>query len=430
MQKNRSLMTLDLSHSFVPQGFLLQTEKKLAPYLEVLLTASQDRQYQRPESVLALPTDLHLRHEVRSIVDRFRGRRLRNVIIVGIGGSNLASKAVYDALRAPTTSITPPIPRLFFVDTIDEAKLQQLQELIAREIRHQEEFVLCVLSESGKTLETIANSALLIHALTKRWPEKDLPIVVVSREGSPLWRQAKVAQWSVVAVPKTVVGRFSFFSAIGIVPLILAGIDVDELSRGARTMMERCLTPGSKNPALLSAGTLVYHNKLPIHDTFYFRPELEAFGHWYRQLVAESLGKKSGVSLPTISMGSTDLHSVAQLYFTAGRKRFTTFLSAPRVSDLRIPASSLTSLVPGIARKKADTLLKVLLTATATAYAKHRFPYLTVTLKNITPHSIGELMMWKLIEVMFMAKVLGVNAFTQPAVESYKRIARNLLKRS
>jgi glucose-6-phosphate isomerase len=196
-------------------------------------------------------------------------------------------------------------------------------------------------------------------------------------------------------------------------------------------MRDTCIKPFSHNPAAKSAAHLFHHNEqgITIHDTFLFAPDLESVGKWYRQLTAESLGKDGQGITPTVSIGSTDLHSMVQLYLGGPNDKVTTFVTVdnPR-HKLHVPELDMG--FEDRAQAEGYTyneLLDAIYHGTATAYEHRNRPYLHVELPDTGAHTIGQFLQFKMMEIIYYGRLLGVNAFNQPNVEEYKEETRKLL---
>jgi glucose-6-phosphate isomerase len=238
-------------------------------------------------------------------------------------------------------------------------------------------------------------------------------------------------------MPAKVGGRYSVLAAVGLLPLLSVGLNVESLRQGARDILDQCL--GKDNVAAKSAAALASNLKAGKHinDNFFFHPELESLGKWYRQLMGESVGKqqdRSGKTVhtgitPTVSHGSTDLHSVGQLYLGGPKDKFTTFVSTTHSSELNVPTERVwPDLVPMITGKSATKIMAAILDGTKVAYGKAKLPYMEVVLDGLDEHSIGSYLQFKMLEMMYLGELLHVNPFDQPNVESYKIETKRLLQ--
>ena len=249
---------------------------------------------------------------------------------------------------------------------------------------------------------------------------------------SKLWQEGKRLGFGTLEIPKEVGGRYSVFSSVGVFPLLLADIDVITLLVGASEMLSRCVSDNIKeNLALQSAQVLhdAHCDGVVMHNIFFFNPEMESLGKWERQLVAESLGKEKDLMgnivhmgiTPIVSIGSTDLHSMAQLYFGGPKDKFTTLVFAAAKSSLRISEEPvLRDLVMGLQNKTPNDLMQAIVGGVRAAYEKNSLPFTEVRFAELSEYSLGAYMMWRMVTVMYLAKLLQVNAFDQPNVEDYR----------
>nr|MBA3955004.1 hypothetical protein [Candidatus Dependentiae bacterium] len=294
-------------------------------------------------------------------------------------------------------------------------------------------------TKSGNTTETLVNGAFFIELLKKYKPHKYQEyMVVITDYDSPLYTIAQQERYNLLEIPKLVGGRYSVFSAVGLFPLALVGIPIQELMAGARVILDAYFSGSSD--AAVSAALIYTHFKSGknIHDTFLFSPHLYMLGNWYRQLVGESLGKKLSLEdvlvetgmTPTVSIGTTDLHSVAQLYLGGPRDKFTSFVQVafePQVYT--VPNEAITTPVSSLVGKTVATIKKAIFEGVEQAYASEHRPFVTITLPERSAYSLGQYMMFKICETISIGHLLGINAFDQPAVELYKEKTRKILSR-
>ncbi len=383
-------------------------EAERAPAALLDLIKAQRR---APELFIRQPFEKELLEEIEH---RF-AKKPASVLLVGIGGSSLGALAAYQALR--------PAKKIYFAETFDARRLDRMLKKIKRPVG------VAIVSKSGTTTETLANAAVILGRL-----KKSDQVVAVTDKGSKLWNWADENGVAVLPVPKDVVGRYSVFSAVGALPLHWAGISVDKLFKGARDITAACLSENIKeNPAARSALTI--HRWLnegkTIHDTFVFEPDLEGVGRWYRQLTGESIGKQGKGMTPTVSVGTTDLHSVAQLYLDGPKDKLTTFISVrDHGKDFAIKSrQGIEDLVPDLAGRKFGALLDAVLEGVKRTYRKQNLPFMEIELAKVSEEAIGALLQMKMIEMMYLGKLMGVNPFDNPAIELYKEETRKLLQK-
>ncbi|MEI7653224.1 MAG: hypothetical protein WCJ70_03020 [bacterium] len=412
----------------------LNGQRASAQYLAQLQSLAHQQAYSDPACSISLPHDSTHLHNARVLCDSIVGEaKLKYVVVVGIGGSNLGTQAVYDALRglADSYPTSDDAPRLICLDTVHSATLTHVRQHLLSHTSRPEEVVICVISKSGNTTETIANANILITGLEQQYPSISSRVVAITDPNSPLEKIAIEKGFRVLHMPPLVGGRYSVFSAVGIFPLMCLGIDVNALLAGAQYAIEdmknadTSISVGCANDLLgaLSGG-------LVIHDLFLFDPRLETMGKWYRQLCAESLGKDGKGILPTVSIGSTDLHSVAQLYLGGLNNRFTSFVWADQEQDEALAIQPGIDLVTNIGGKKIADIYHAIFSGTVEAYKKTERLYNTFHFDALNEWHLGAWMQSQMICTMLVGHAMGINPFDQPQVEIYKKATRTVLQQS
>jgi glucose-6-phosphate isomerase len=395
--------------------------------------------YQESESSLLLASDQGQLDQVLALASQKTNGQLRYHIVVGIGGSNLGTKAVYDALHGAWDALEPGhTPKLLFAETTDPEWLVKASALL-QTLESPEQVFVSVISKSGGTTETLANFEIIMHALTAKLGDVRSRVVAITDEGSALWEQAGGQSIARLAIPKPVGGRFSVLSSVGLFPLATVGVDITALLGGASAMRDACLAEESEPTAAISAALLAHNHAKgkTINDNFFFHPELESLGKWYRQLMGESIGKAESLGgdtvhtgiTPTVSLGSTDLHSVGQLYLGGPRDKFTTFVYTEETADIQVPATRVfPELIPAITEKSAQSILEAILDGVKIAYQKADLPFMEVVMERIDERTIGAYLQFKMLEMMYLGRLLNVNPFDQPSVESYKIETKKILE--
>jgi len=301
------------------------------------------------------------------------------------------------------------------------------------------------ISRSGETAETLAQFLVvrgrLERAVGPRYREHLL--VTTDAERGPLCEIARAEGLLSLVLPPGIVGRYSVFSAVGLLPAAATGIDVRVLLAGAREMAARCDTADLwKNPAYMN-GALHYlaqtKKRKGICVTMPYGDSLAGVAEWFCQLWAESLGKERDIKgkpvvaaqCPVRALGATDQHSQLQLYMDGPDDKVIDFIRLAR------PARALA--IPRLYADKSDLgylgghdlgeLLLAEQVATAMALAKKGRMNTTVALDGVTPHTIGQLLFMFQLQTVFAAGLYGVNPFDQPAVEGGKRLAYGMMGR-
>ncbi|MBT3199017.1 MAG: glucose-6-phosphate isomerase [Phycisphaerales bacterium] len=394
-----------------------------------------------------LPGNTEYIASVNKLVDKYRGN-VTDLVILGIGGSALGNVAIQAALNPVTYNLMTdkkrPGPRLFVLDNVDPALVGDTLKFLGRRLKTT---LINVISKSGETAETASQFMIFREALRKKLgPDFAKQIVATTdTEKGTLHEIAKADGYDMLAVPGDVGGRFSVLSPVGLFSAAMCGIDIEALLAGAAAMKERVEELGAdwrSNPACVL--TAIKHlmstekNK-PMHVMMPYSNRLYLMADWYRQLWAESLGKRvdrdgnevfTGPT-PIKALGTTDQHSQVQLYREGPNDKLTIFLDVTKhPGKARVP--DVFEDVPGLTYLRKTQLSKILLAekrATEYAMAKSERPTLTIQFNSITPQSIGEFIYLYEFTTSLAGELLNINAYDQPAVELGKQATFALLGR-
>ena len=405
------------------------------------MKAVVDGDYSDPRASINLPGDQDKLSKVQRLVEKKRKLDPEYVVVAGIGGSNLGTIAVQEAVLGTLHNRKDPDTKILFAETTDSDHVQDIIDIIEPTLKDGGNVVLNGVSKSGGTTETIANFEVLADKIDqyKQSPEKY--ITVTSEAESGFHRLAQQKGYSTLEIPGKVGGRYSVFSPVGLYPLAMVGVDIEQLLQGAQDTIERCTNDNIfKNPASRSAAT-IFENKMQghdIHDLFLYGKDLEMIGKWYRQLTGESIGKENNTAgeqvytgvTPTVSVGSTDLHSMVQLYLGGPHDKLHTFVwPEENKSEVKIPEKQeYEDLVQNIQGKSFKDIMKAIFEGVNTAFEKGGRPYNIITIPDKSERSIGALLQFKMMEMMYLGSLLNVNPFNQPNVEEYKVETKEILK--
>lgn len=398
--------------------------------------ASRQRTYEHPLEFARTPQDPAILSESHEIAERLWTSRLRAVLLIGIGGSNLGAKAVSEALAFTHLSgDTKHHAQLMCLDTCEPRLIERTLEWIEQNIHMPEEIVVVVATKSGTTAETLINADIVIAKLLERDIAYANRVVVVSDPEALTRGYAQSRGFLFAPIPPSVGGRYSAFTPMSLIPLRLLGVDIKEFRLGASEMLARIVS-GEDASAVRLAREIASMQKsgISVMDLFLFDPALESLGKWARQLIAESLGKehdrdgrtvRAGVT-PTVSIGSVDLHSMAQLIFGGPKDKWTMLVSVRESGSSTHPANGFVSLAHLDGRTPTE-VHRAILSGVRAAYAKNSLPLLDVELPQASPYTLGAWMAWMMSAVYFASEIMNVNAFDQPAVEDYKQATRTYL---
>ncbi len=364
-------------------------------------------------------------------------------IVAGIGGSSLGSRTLFQALAHPYHNELPRRPRknrpriYFEADSVDNDALSALLDLLPKRkpTGIEETFAVNVISKSGRTLETAAVFRILAKRARHVYGDDYGKYIVATTGGasSGLRQIAEKAAMDTFEVPDTVGGRYSVFTAVGLLPAAVAGIDVAELLAGARDMTRKCLSRNIKtNPAAQYAAAhhLLYRKGKNVRVMSVWSKALENLGYWYDQLLAESLGKKGRGPTPVTSVNTRDLHSRGQQHQQGTRDKVITniVVKEPGRAQILLPADKANP--DGLGRLAGAGLQKLLVAALAgtnQAYRQDERPTMDLVLPSLTPYSMGQLMQMLMIATVIEGKLMGINPFGQPGVEAYKKLTKKNL---
>jgi glucose-6-phosphate isomerase len=367
--------------------------------------------------------------ELKRILRSFRAGprlRFRDVIILGTGGSSLGGQTLY-ALADQRAQ-----PRLHFMDNIDPASFDALFAALdpART-------GLIAISKSGGTAETLTQFVICVDWMRRVLDADALgrhTIAVTEPKDNPLRLMAMRLKMPVLDHDPGVGGRYSVLSNVGLLPALLAGVDVVALRQGAAAVLDATLaaaSPRESAPALGAALSVALAERRGIGTTVImpYLDQLAHFGLWFRQLWAESLGKNGKGTTPVRALGTVDQHSQLQLYLAGPSDKMFTLLTGAVAGTGAAVAPDLASdpALGYLAGKRMGDLLDAEQRATAQSLIRNGRPTRLFHLDRLDAQSLGALLMHFMLETIIAADLLGVDAFDQPAVEEGKVLARQYL---
>lgn len=350
-------------------------------------------------------------------------------ICIGIGGSYLGAKAAiefskhtfYNQLE-PEKRLTPEI--YFAGQNISSDSLSDLLDII-----EDKDVFIDVISKSGTTLEPAIAFRLLNDALKKKYGRDEARkriIATTDKEKGALKKLANQENYQTFVVPDDIGGRYSVFTPVGLLPIAVAGIDIFKLMEGAKDFEEIINNPDIKlNPSYLYAAIryLLYQKGKSIEILSSFHPCLHYIGEWWKQLAGESEGKDKKGIFPASMDFTTDLHSLGQWIQDGQRNIFETFTLIEKSNrEILIPSAKYDGDgLNYIAGKSLDYVNDKAYQGTAQAHKDGGVPNMTISIKDRTPYSLGQLFYFFERAIAMSGYLLGVNPFNQPGVEFYKK---------
>jgi len=342
------------------------------------------------------------------------------IAVVGIGGSSLGLKAIDRLLRPKTLHAK----KILYFENSDPVS-------IAAEASQVEfaKTLFIVISKSGETVETLSIFKYLISKFDITL-ENSPQVIVVSDEKSVLSQFAKHYNLKRFVIPSNIGGRFSVLSAVGVVPLMLAGFNFREVLNGAKSFGERFWERKEEHLLRKAAFCVANGQKYPINVLFSYSDMFEEFGKWAVQLWGESLGKRNRrgerVGLTPISLiGSVDQHSFLQLIIEGPLNKTVTFMSIEHSRDeLMIPEISLPFLEKSdfVNGKSFNTLINAQCQATMQSVQQSGVSVDEIIWECIDETSVGEMIMYYELLTSAAGAVLEINTYDQPGVELGKQI--------
>ena len=379
-----------------------------------------------------LPYNKGISKRVNTLVKTLQ-KECNYLVVLGIGGSALGNIALDTALRPflpDPKDKQSGRPQLFVFDNVDPDQFGSFLDYIKPQLKRT---VFNVISKSGRTSETAAQfmivREMLIDALGKAGYQKQVVATTDARAGT-LRTIADIDKLETLEVPDGVGGRFSVLSAVGLFSAAMCGINLNQLLAGARDMDARVKTTRFlENPAAINAA-INYHyytHGKPISVMMPYSFALKDMADWYRQLWAESLGKKLDLDkrevwigpTPIKALGTTDQHSQVQLYREGPNDKLFTFLQVNNFAkSLKIgPAPDCSPELGFLAGKKMSTLFNNEKKATEYALMESNRPNLTVIFDKVNAYTVGQFIYLYEVTTSFMGALLDINPYDQPAVE-------------
>lgn len=394
------------------EGFIAQAETTLA----TLRRARADRTL--PHLTLADETaDIDA---LQVHANRFRDH-CSDVLVLGTGGSSLGGATLCQLTQDPSA------PRLHFLANVDPVTFEQM---FARLDPSRTGII--AISKSGGTAETLAQ----LLAVLKWRGNTASPVITMSEPGPRVLRHiADHFDFPCLDHAPNLGGRFSVLST-GMLPGLIAGIDVRALRDGARQARDQALDASAQEsaPALGAAVNCAFMASHSIHQAVLmpYLDQLDHFGKWYRQLWAESLGKNGHGSTPIDALGTVDQHSQLQLYLDGPKdKIFTIVIGQQRRQGPRLDTTGLPTAVQRdlhyLAGHTMGDLMAAEQQATIDSLVAGKRPVRVIEIDSLSPACLGALFMHFTLETIIAADMLGIDAFDQPAVEDAKIRARSYL---
>ncbi|MBO7673316.1 glucose-6-phosphate isomerase [bacterium] len=388
--------------------------------------------------------DSELYSSIKSFANSVKGK-FENILVLGIGGSALGGIAVTEALLKPYWNLLSSekrngYPRIFFLDNIDPDTINGMLDML--DLR---KTLVNVITKSGSTAETMSQFMILKDRLEKAvGSDYKSHIVATTDKKSGILRQISDSEnYTTFVVPDDVGGRFSVFSAVGLLPFALLSIDIDSIAQGIRDM-DKSLQSKDIHSNIAAQNALIHY----LMDKEYgknlsvmmpYSSRLKFVSDWYVQLWAESLGKnkdRNGNDVnvgptPIKALGVTDQHSQIQLYNEGPNDKVITFIRVKNFdTTLEIPHSFSDTGIGYLGGKTMNSLLNAEADSTRVALSDYSRPTITITLDKVDAYNVAQLLYMLEVQTAIAGELYNINAFNQPGVEQAKNYTYALMGRA
>ncbi len=348
------------------------------------------------------------------------------LVVIGIGGSYLGARGVIECLCSPNYNLKKKnTPNIYFVGNgLDNDQLAEVEELLEGQ-----DFSVNVISKSGTTTEPAVAFRFFRRLLEEKYGAEAAAgriYATTDRQKGALKALATAEGYESFVVPDDIGGRYSVLTAVGLLPIAVAGIDIEQLMAGAKSMMDTCAAADmEKNPAWQYAGARyeLQHRGLEIEVLACFDPFFRFMAEWWKQLYGESEGKEDKGLFPASVEYTADLHSMGQYLQEGRRNMFETVVRfAPRADELTVPYDEENGDgLNFLAGKTMSDLKQQAMDGTLLAHVEGGVPNIRISCGERNAFTLGELIYFFCYACGLSGYLLDVNPFDQPGVEAYKK---------
>ncbi len=371
--------------------------------------------------------------EVLGVVDRWIEREIDLVVVIGIGGSYLGAKAAIEALsHSFACQLGSHGPKIVFAgENLSEDYTAELLDLV-----HIRNTACVVISKSGTTTEPAVAFRLVKNYLEETYGKseaKERIVAITDKARGALKSLANQEGYQTFVIEDNIGGRFSVLTPVGLVPIALAGFDIEALVRGAQDAEKALFMRNAENPAVRYAAmrNILYDNGKKVELFASFNPKLQYLGEWLKQLFGESEGKEGKGIFPASVIFTTDLHSMGQYIQEGERMLFETVITVEKAGrEVIIPTDpqDLDGL-NYLAGKNVEHCNRMAQLGTRMAHIDGGVPNIDIRIEKLDEFHLGQLFYFFEKVCGISAYVLGVNPFNQPGVEAYKKNMFQLLEK-
>ena len=420
-------VNIDLSYSGIEEKDILAYEKQVKEIYEDLNEKAKDEN----EFVgwIKLPSNYDKKEFTRIKKAAKRIRKDSEVfVVIGIGGSYLGARAVIESLTSNFANMFPDTirkaPQIFFVgNSISPNYINELIDCIG-----DRDISINVISKSGTTTEPAIAFRIFREFLETKYGADEAAkriYVTTDKKKGALKQLADEEEYETFVIPDNVGGRFSVLTPVGLLPIAVAGIDIDKLMEGAKDAQYNYSDSSMKYNQCYRyavARNILYGKEKTIEILANYEPKLHYLTEWWKQLYGESEGKDGKGIFPAGVDLSTDLHSMGQYIQDGKRNLFETVINVEKSkTDIKIKRDE--DNIDGlnfIANKTMDYVNKKAMQGTIEAHVEGGVPNIIINIEELNEQTIGELIYFFELACGISGNILGVNPFDQPGVEAYK----------
>ncbi len=381
---------------------------------------------------------------VKEFASQIKGK-FENILVLGIGGSALGGIAVTEALLKPFWNLLTPeqrnnYPRIFFLDNIDPDTINGLLQVLDLK-----KTLVNVITKSGSTAETMSQFMIVKNILEKELgADYRNNIVATTDKKTGILRQISEQEgYKTFVVPDDVGGRFSVFSAVGLLPFAMLGLDIDAMVNGIKDM-DLALKNTNIHENIAAQNALIHF----LMDTqkgknlsvmMPYSSRLKYVSDWYVQLWAESLGKNKDNDgkdvhvgpTPIKALGATDQHSQIQLYNEGPNDKVINFIRVKEFdTTLEIPSIFEYTGIGYLGGKTINQLINAEADSTRVALSDYSRPTITITLDKVDAYNVAQLLYMLEVQTAIAGELYNINTFNQPGVEQAKNYTYALMGRA
>jgi glucose-6-phosphate isomerase len=331
----------------------------------------------------------------------------RTVVVIGMGGSILGTKAIYSFLKHKIKK------KFVFIDNLDQDFLSKIKQ----ECKLAKALFLIV-SKSGNTNETIINSSYF-----KFFLKKSNTIIISENKNNILYKFAKNKGFIFIKHNPLIGGRYSVFSEVGMLPAYLMGLNPKNFKKNLPKFLNSKKILSNSIKQLLK----IKIKKFKVVILFNYVPELNNFLFWLQQLLAESLGKKKKGFIPVVSNAPKDHHSLLQLYLDGPKDKIFYVFSSKSKKNLKLNCDVFGKEMSYLNKKSYQDVKVSQKNAFIEILKKNRTPFREIVIKKFDENTLGKLFLLFIFETIALGKMMKINPFDQPAVEKVKVLTKKFL---